>query len=134
MTDTRLYEARKQNQILNLKQFQKDRNANLAFLRGSDATAKAVASETGVSWRNLDEQRAVVIGRLYQTVKLAQGRPSKDGKGAKFAPFSGSHATAKGLASSIGVGERTVRYAAKFTEALEALEQVSLKATKDNGD
>ena len=77
--------------------------------------------------RNLtDEQRAVVIGRLYKTMKQAPHRPPKDEKVAKFATFSGHAATAKTIAAQIGVGERTVRNAAKFTEAVEAL--VSLKA------
>jgi len=46
-----------------------------------------------------------------------------------FGAFSGSDATAKAIASMVGVGKTTVRNAAKFTEALEAVEQVSPKAT-----
>ena len=81
--------------------------------------------------RNLtDEQRAVVIGRLYRTVKLAQGRPSKDKKEEKFSSFSGSDATARAVAEQVGVNEKTVRNAAKFTEAVEALQQVSPKAAE----
>ena len=81
--------------------------------------------------RNLtDEQRAVVIGRLYKTMKQAPHRPPKDEKVAKFATFSGHAATAKTIAAQIGVGERTVRNAAKFTEAVEALQQVSPKAAE----
>jgi len=59
-------------------------------------------------------------------MKQAPHRPPKDEKVAKFATFSGHAATAKTIAAQIGVGERTVRNAAKFTEAVEAL--VSLKA------
>jgi hypothetical protein len=35
--------------------------------------------------------------------KKEHGRPSKENKGAKSAPFSGSHATAKALASVVKV-------------------------------
>ena len=81
--------------------------------------------------RNLtDEQRAVVIGRLYKTAKLAPHRPKQDEKVVKLTTFSGHAATAKTVASQIGVGEKTVRRAAKFTEAVEALEQVSPEAAQ----
>jgi hypothetical protein len=73
--------------------------------------------------RNLtDEQRAVVIGRLYKTVKKEPHRPTKEENGAKFAPFRGSHATARALAEQLGVGEKTVRRAEKFADAVEALQ------------
>jgi hypothetical protein len=73
--------------------------------------------------RNLtDEQRAVVMGRLYKTVKKEPHRPTKEENGAKFAPFRGSHATARALAEQLGVGEKTVRRAEKFADAVEALQ------------
>jgi len=81
--------------------------------------------------RNLtDEQRAVVIGRLYKALKKEPHRPKKDENGENFAPFSGSHATARAVAEQVGVNEKTVRNAAKFTEAVEALQQVSPKAAE----
>jgi hypothetical protein len=81
--------------------------------------------------RNLtDEQRAVVIGRLYKTVKLAQGRPPKDEKVDKLSTFSGSAATARAIAEQIGVNEKTVRRAEKFADAVETLQQVSPKAAE----
>jgi hypothetical protein len=81
--------------------------------------------------RNLtDEQRAVVIGRLYKTVKLAQGRPPKDEKEEKFSSFSGSNATAKAIAKQVGVNEKTIRNAEKFTDAVATLQQVSPQAAE----
>ena len=46
-------------------------------------------------------------------------RPPEDGKGAKFAPFSGNHATSKYVASLHGVSDRTVRNAAEAAEAVD---------------
>ena len=82
--------------------------------------------------RNLtDEQRAVVIGRLYKALKKEPHRPKKDDeKAPKLGAFSGHDATAKAIASMVGVGKTTVRNAAKFTEAVEALKQVSPKAAE----
>jgi len=57
---------------------------------------------------NRAAQRTLLIGRLYNQMKLAQGRPPEDKKGAKFAPFSGSDATSKYIASLHGVSEKTV--------------------------
>ena len=84
--------------------------------------------------RNLtDEQRAVVIGRLYKTVKqnpVLNLKQFQSHREANFASRLGSDATARAIAAQIGVGERTVRNAAKFTEAVEALQQVSPKAAE----
>jgi hypothetical protein len=62
------------------------------------------------------------MGRLYKTVKKEPHRPTKEENGAKFAPFRGSHATARALAEQLGVGEKTVRRAEKFADAVEALQ------------
>jgi hypothetical protein len=81
--------------------------------------------------RNLtDEQRAVVMGRLYKTVKKAPHRPTKEENGENFTPFRGSHATARALAEQLGVSEKTVRNAEKFTDAVETLQQVSPQAAE----
>jgi len=81
--------------------------------------------------RNLtDEQRAVVIGRLYKALKKEPHRPKKDENAENFSAFSGSSATARAVAEQVGVNEKTVRNAAKFTEAVEALQQVSPKAAE----
>jgi len=78
--------------------------------------------------RNLtDEQRTLVIGRLYNQMKLAPHRPSTE-KGANFAPFSGRHATSKYVASLYGVGDRTVRYAAEFAKAVDTLAEIEPEA------
>jgi len=45
----RLYKTMKQNPILNLKPFQKDRVCKLHTLRGSVATARAIAEQIGVN-------------------------------------------------------------------------------------
>jgi 16S rRNA G966 N2-methylase RsmD len=81
--------------------------------------------------RNLsDEQRTLLIGRLYNQVKLARGRPPEDEKGAKFAPFSGPHATSRYIASLHGVGYRTVQNAAEFAKAVDALAEIEPKAAE----
>jgi hypothetical protein len=81
--------------------------------------------------RNLtDEQRAVVIGRLYKTIKKEPHRPTKEENGLKLIPFSGSHATARAIAEQVGVGQATVRRAEKFADAVEALQGVSPKAAE----
>jgi len=79
--------------------------------------------------RNLtDEQRTLILGRLYNQMKLAQGRPPESKKSANFAPFSGSHATSRYVASLHGVGYRTVQNAAEFAKAVDALAEVEPKA------
>jgi hypothetical protein len=79
--------------------------------------------------RNLtDEQRAVVIGRLYKAIKKEPHRPMKEENGENFTPFRGSHATARALAEQLGVSEKTVRNAEKFTDAVEALQKISPQA------
>ena len=78
--------------------------------------------------RNLtDEQRAVVLGRFYNQLKLKQHRPEN---GANFAPFSGSHATSRYIASLHGVGERTVRNAAEFAKAVDAVAELQPEAAE----
>jgi DNA-directed RNA polymerase specialized sigma subunit len=71
-----------------------------------------------------------VIGRIYNTKKMAQGRPRKDEKEVKLTSFSGSDATAKEVAEEVGVSEVTVRRAGKFAEAVAALERISPKAAE----
>jgi hypothetical protein len=87
--------------------------------------------------RNLtDEQRAVVIGRLYKTVKqnpilnLKPFQKDNGDRGENFSPLSGPHATAEAIAVQIGVSYRTVQNAAKFADAVEALQEVSTKAAE----
>jgi hypothetical protein len=81
--------------------------------------------------RNLtDEQRAVVIGRLYKTIKKEPHRPTKEGNGLNLSPFSGSHATARAIAEQVGVGQATVRRAEKFADAVEALQEISPQAAE----
>jgi len=87
--------------------------------------------------RNLtDEQRTIVIGRLYKTVKqnpilnLKQFQTDNGDRGEKFSPRSGPHATAEAIAAQIGVSYRTVQNAAKFTDAVEALQQISPQAAE----
>lgn len=87
--------------------------------------------------RNLtDEQRAVVIGRLYKTVKqnpilnLKQFQTDNGDRDFKLKSRSGSDATAKAIAKQVGVGATTVWRAEKFTDAVEALQQVSPEAAR----
>jgi hypothetical protein len=87
--------------------------------------------------RNLtDEQRTVVIGRLYKTVKqnpllnLKPFQKDNDDRVEKFSTLSGSATTAKAIAEQVGVSEKTVRNAEKFADAVEALQEVSPQAAE----
>ena len=87
--------------------------------------------------RNLtDEQREVVIGRLYKAVKqnpilnLRQFQKDNGDRVVKFTTRRGSAATAIALAEQLGVSEKTVRNAEKFTDAVETLQQVSPQAAE----
>jgi hypothetical protein len=87
--------------------------------------------------RNLtDEQRAVVIGRLYKAVKqnpLLNLKPFQTDNGDRvdnLSTLSGSAATAKAIAEQLGVNEKTVRRAEKFADAVEALQEVSPQAAE----
>ena len=79
--------------------------------------------------RNLtDEQRTLVLGRLYNQMKLARGRPPEDEKGDNLSPFSGNHATSRYIASLHGVNEKTVRRAGEFAEVVDALAEIEPEA------
>ena len=80
--------------------------------------------------RNLtDEQRALIIGRLYNQVKQKTLQRFSD-HGEKFSPWSGSHATSRYVASLHGVSYRTVQNAAEFAKAVDALAEVEPKAAE----
>jgi len=80
--------------------------------------------------RNLtDEQRTLVLGRYYNTLKLAPHRPSTE-NAVKFTAFSGRSATARQVGEIFGVGEKTVRNAAEFAKAVDALAEVEPKAAE----
>ncbi|MGB9886692.1 MAG: DNA methyltransferase [Moorellales bacterium] len=85
-----------------------------------------------IARRNLtDEQRAVVLGRMYERQKKAAHRPKlEEEKEDNLASFSGHNATAKAIAATAGVNEKTVRRAAEFAKAVEHLEKVSPEAAK----
>jgi predicted RNA methylase len=86
--------------------------------------------------RNLtDEQRAVVMGRLYKAVKqnpvlnLKQFQDNGD-RVLNLSTRRGHAATARAIAEQVGVGQATVRRAEKFADAVEALQQVSPEAAR----
>jgi ParB-like chromosome segregation protein Spo0J len=80
--------------------------------------------------RNLtDEQRTLILGRYYNMLKLAPHRPSAE-KEEKFSSFSGHNATSRQLGEIFGVNERTVRNAAEFAEAVDAIAEVEPKAAE----
>jgi hypothetical protein len=76
------------------------------------------------------------MGRLYKAVKqnpllnLKPFQTDNGDRGEKFSPLSGPHATAEAIAAQIGVSYRTVQNAAKFTDAVETLQQVSPQAAE----
>jgi predicted transcriptional regulator len=87
--------------------------------------------------RNLtDEQRAVVIGRLYKTVKqnpilnLKPFQKDNSARVPKLSTLEGSAATARAIAEQVGVGQATVRRVEKFADAVETLQQISSQAAE----
>jgi methylase of polypeptide subunit release factors len=79
--------------------------------------------------RNLtDEQRTLILGRLYNQMKLAQGRPPEGEKVDKLSTFSGSAATSRYVASLHGVNEKTARRAGEFAEVVDALAEIEPEA------
>ena len=78
--------------------------------------------------RNLtDEQRTLVLGRYYNMLKLAPHRPSTE-KAENFSAFSGHDATSRQLGAIFGVSYRTVRNAAEFAKAVDALAEIEPEA------
>jgi hypothetical protein len=74
--------------------------------------------------RNLtDEQRTLVLGRLYNQMKLAPHRPPAENKD-KLSLFSGDNATSRYIASLHGVNEKTVRRAGEFAEVVDAIAEI----------
>ena len=76
------------------------------------------------------------MGRLYKAVKqnpilnLKQFQTDNGDRGENFSPRSGPHATAEAIAVQIGVSYRTVQNAAKFPDAVEALQEISPQAAE----
>ena len=86
--------------------------------------------------RNLtDEQRAVVMGRLYKTAKqnpilnLKQFQDNGD-RVVNLTSRRGSNATARAIAEQLGVGEKTIRRAEKFADVVEVLQEISPQAAE----
>ncbi len=80
--------------------------------------------------RNLtDEQRTLVLGRLYNQMKLAPHRPSPE-KEDNLSSFSGHNATSRYVASLHGVNEKTVRRAGEFAEVVDAIAEIEPKAAE----
>jgi 16S rRNA G966 N2-methylase RsmD len=78
--------------------------------------------------RNLsDEQRTLLIGRLYNQVKR---EPLQRSSVVNFTTVSGSAATARQVGGIFGVGEKTVRNAAEFAKAIDALAEIEPKAAE----
>jgi hypothetical protein len=86
--------------------------------------------------RNMtDEQRALVLGRLYHREKMRAPREielSKIGghSDLQIEEVRGHNATARKIAAQAGVGEKTVRRAADFAEAFEKVQEISPKAAQ----
>ena len=96
------------------------------FETEDDATLWVLQNQ--LARRNLtDEQRTLVLGRLYNQMKLAPHRPSAE-KGENFSPFSGHHATSRQLGEIFGVSYRTVQNAAEFAEVVDALAEIEPEA------
>ena len=92
--------------------------------------ALAWVDQNQLARRNLtDEQRRYLLGRIYERQKKAPvGFEDRNFSGGKIYPGGESHATAKTIAKSAGVSEKTIRSSAKFARALEAVKQISPEA------
>ncbi len=78
--------------------------------------------------RNLtDEQRTLLLGRLYNQVKLEPLQRPSDTV-VKFTTMSGVAATARHVGSMFGVSEKTVRNAAEFAKAFDTIAEVAPEA------
>jgi hypothetical protein len=85
--------------------------------------------ENQLGRRNLTAaQRTYILGKLYQLTKLEPHRPPNNV--VKFTTLSGTAATAKGIASLAKVGEKTVRLAAEFAEAVDRVRELNPKAAE----
>jgi N6-adenosine-specific RNA methylase IME4/ParB-like chromosome segregation protein Spo0J len=82
--------------------------------------------------RNLtDEQRAVIVGRMYERQKKAAHRPKLEENNVdKLSTFSGTAATAKSIAEKVGANEKTVRRSAEFVKALDKIKEIKPEATE----
>ena len=95
--------------------------------------ALAWVDQNQLARRNLtDEQRRYLLGRIYERQKKNQVLNLKPFQRGKIYPSEkvGSHATAKAIAKSAGVSEKTIRSSAKFARALEAVKQISPEAAE----
>lgn len=83
--------------------------------------------------RNLtDEQRAMLLGRMYERQKKSREQNLRQFPKAQneLSEREGSNATAKAIASTAGVSQATVRRAAEFAKAVQQLEEISPQAAK----
>jgi hypothetical protein len=86
--------------------------------------------------RNLtDEQRTYMIGKMYEARKQSQGgnREMQHDENGRFTASSQNGALRNGktsiqIAKEIGVGQKTVERAEKFTKGVDALREVSPEA------
>ena len=89
----------------------------LSFADRADAVAWFVAAQR--QRRSLTPHWAMYyLGKQYNAAKLDEGRPAKRGQSDHV-----SQRTGERLAAASGVGEKTVRRAAAFAEAVDALEK-----------
>jgi len=88
--------------------------------------ALAWIDQNQLARRNLtDEQRLLVLGRMYERQKKAVGRPEKSAQNEHI-----SQRTAEKIASLAGVGQATVRRAAEFAKDVDAIKEVAPEAAE----
>ena len=86
--------------------------------------------------RNLtDEQRTVLIGKMYEARKRSKGaqvgNKNAEKQMAQNEPIeSGPSATAKVIAKELGIGKETVKRAEKFAKGVDAIKEVSPEAAE----
>ncbi len=87
--------------------------------------ALAWVDQNQLARRNLtDEQRALVLGRIYEREKRQGARTDLTCGQNDHKLETGSAATARKVAAEFGVGEKTVCRAAEFAKALEAAREI----------
>jgi len=106
-------------------------NFNIVEMEFDDASeAVQWVLRNQLARRNLtDEQRTLVLGRLYNQMKMEPLQRLSDSED-KLSSWSGCNATSRYIASLHGVNEKTVRRAGEFAEVVDAIAEIEPKAAE----
>lgn len=81
--------------------------------------------------RNLtDEQRTVLIGKMYEARRKSVGNSGKRNEDGQWAQSEPNGRTAEVIAKELGIGKETVKRAEKFAKGIEALRETDAEAAE----